>query len=177
MELTPEKAHQLAQQYIGTTEPLARLGWGIGGYVFHSPDFRSAIKVHKTVEQYRTEVKAYSILRQHRVTTVCGLTIPVMRSSRDDLRAIEMDFVSAPYLLDFAGVLFHPHDYSEDAISHWQAGIRRSYGEANEWIAYAVYSALQKYGLYYMDIRPSNLNPKGHPDFDSTETDTDDEPY
>ncbi len=88
-----------------------------------------------------------------------------------------MDFVSPPYLLDFAGVLFRPHDYTDDAMGLWQAGITRTFGAKNEWIVYAVYAALQKYGIHYMDMRPSNLNPKGHPDIELTENTNDDEPY
>lgn len=177
MELTSEKAHQVAQKYIGTTQPLTRLGWGMGGYVFHSPDFVSAIKVHKTAEQYRTEVRAYSILSQNRITTLFGLTIPVLRDSRDDLLAIKIDFVSPPYLLDFAGVLFQPHDYTDDAIALWLREITRLFGSRNEWIVYAVYAELQKYGIHYMDMRPSNLNPKGLPGIDMSPDDSDDEPY
>lgn len=34
MDFNHKYAHNIAKDYIGTTESLTRLGWGIGGYVY-----------------------------------------------------------------------------------------------------------------------------------------------
>ena len=76
---------------------------------------------------------------------------------------IRMDFVSAPFLLDFAGVLFTPPDFSEEVLADWYADIDEKFGP-NAWVAHLVYQSLAKLGIYYVDIRPSNLNLDGFPD-------------
>jgi len=73
-----------------------------------------------------------------------------------------MDFVRPPYLLDFAGVLFHPPDFPQDTMDQWHAGIEEMFGP-NSAIIYAVYHALAKHGIYYLDFRPSNVNLTGLP--------------
>lgn len=163
MALDLQSAHQRAQQYSGTTANLVRLGWGVSGFVYLSADGRSAIKIHRTTEQFATEKRAYLILGRYGITSICGLTVPKMRDYSDELQAIRMDFVSAPYLLDFAGVLFTPPDFTEEVLSDWHDRIDDRFG-ANAWLAHAVFHHLQRIGLYYLDFSPSNLNVKGHPD-------------
>src|SRR4051812_4339912 len=108
------KALQSAQAFIGTTEPLDVLGWGVSGFVFASPDLMTAIKVHHQPEGYEMELKAYRLLLQQRITQICGLTIPKLRGFDDELLLIQMALVSPPYLLDFAGVKFSDPDFSPE---------------------------------------------------------------
>jgi len=56
-----------AQSFIGTMNALDVLGWGVSGFVFLSPDLMTAIKVHHNSEGFHTEVKAYGLLRRHRI--------------------------------------------------------------------------------------------------------------
>src|SRR5687767_15472098 len=83
------------------------------------------------------------------MTQLLGLTVPRLRGYRSDVNLIRMDFVSAPWLLDFAGVLFHPPDFSEDATASWHADVRLRFG-SHDWMAWAVYHALAKHGIYYV---------------------------
>jgi hypothetical protein len=53
------KALAAAQSFIGTTQPLNVLGWGVSGFVFLSPDLMNAIKVHHTRDGFFTELKAF----------------------------------------------------------------------------------------------------------------------
>lgn len=73
-----------------------------------------------------------------------------------------MDFVSAPYLLDFAGVKFDPPDFSEDTMASWHASLEEFFGP-NVSVAYAVYHSLAQHGMYYLDFRPSNMKLDGLP--------------
>ncbi len=43
MDIDEIGAAEIAQRYFVTTEPLVRLGWGISGYVYLSPDLRTAV--------------------------------------------------------------------------------------------------------------------------------------
>ena len=170
MDSDQNRAAEIAQSFFATSTPLLQLGWGISGYVYLSPDLDSAVKVHRRKESFVCELEAYQRLRQLRITQLHGLTIPKLRDFRDQLNLIQMDFVNAPYLVDFAGVRFDPPDFPSDTMQSWHDSISELFGP-NAWIAYAVYNSLARHGLYYMDFRPSNLNLKGHPDFQPFEPD------
>lgn len=175
--LTRSEADRIAQQYFNASDKLAMLGWGIAGFVYLSPDHHTAVKVHSREEGYQPELAVYRRLAHLRITQLHGLTIPRLIDQRDDLKLIQMDFVSAPYLLDFAGVSFSPPDFPEDTMNRWHASIRNFFGP-NAPIAYAVYESLRRHGMYYMDFRPSNLKLDGLPGllpFDSAESDISDE--
>jgi hypothetical protein len=160
MELDHAGALAIAQRYFDTTDTLTRLGWGISGFVYLSPTLNSVVKVHRYDTGFWTEVRAYQRLRRLRISKLFGLTIPTLKDFRSDLKLIQMDFVSAPYLLDFAGVKFKPLDYPEDTMRHWHEQIEERFGP-NAGIAYDVYHALGKHGIYYDDFRQSNMNLTG----------------
>lgn len=144
------------------TVPLLRLGWGVSGAVFLSPDARTAIKVFHREEQYQTELNAYRILWRAKLFELHGLTIPRPRGRDDKLFAISMAVVRPPFLLDFAGVSFHPPDFSSEVLANWHDDLHEKFG-ANVRVAYAVYDSLRKLGIYYMDFRHSNMNLEGLP--------------
>jgi hypothetical protein len=89
-----------------------------------------------------------------------GLNVPRLLDHDDEKEIIRIDFVSAPFLLDFAGVLFRPPDFPEGCHD----AVEEKFGP-NSWIAYLVYDSLAKHGIYYTDFRPTNLKLEGHPDF------------
>ena len=160
MALDHHIAAEIARRYFNLPSPPDPLGWGIGGYVYLSPQPGRVVKVHNHEEGYARELEVYRRLQRLRMTRLHGLTIPRLSSNRDDLRVIEMDFVSAPYLLDFAGVRFSPPDFSDDAMQKWHADIEAVYGP-NSSIIYAVYHSLSQHGMYYMDFRVSNVKLDG----------------
>jgi hypothetical protein len=162
MDPDQAKSAEIAKRYFGITTPPTRLGWGIGGYVYLSPDMHSVVKVHRREEGFTRELEAYQRLRRLRIIQLHGLTIPKLKHHRRDLKLIRMDFVVAPYLLDFAGVSFDPPDFSEETMENWHTGVNEMFGP-NAHIAYAVYDSLARHGIYYMDFRPSNLNLTGLP--------------
>lgn len=167
-------AHKYAQQFIGTTELLRPVGWGVSGFVFARPDLTTVIKVHHASEPHAIEVKAYERLKQHRIVSLLGLTVPRLRRSDRVLHLIEIDFVQSPYLLDFAGVSFSKPDFSPETMAEHFASVDERFGK-NAHLAYDVYHTLAKIGIYYLDLRISNLNLRGHPDL-VVETEMDSEP-
>jgi hypothetical protein len=160
--LDPTQAAAAAEQYFSVANPLTKLGWGISGHVFLSPDLGSVVKVHHFKEGFERELDVYRRLQRLRITRLHGLSVPKLIGHRAELNLIQMDFVSAPYLLDFAGVLFRPPDFPEDTMQRWHEGIQEMFGP-NAHVAYAVYNSLAKHGMYYVDFRPSNLNTAGLP--------------
>jgi hypothetical protein len=162
MSIDLKAAEAVAQRYLRTSEPLEVLGWGIGGYVLLSPDARTAVKVHRSREGFERELLVYRKLRRLRITELHGLNIPQLRGHSTGNMLIRMDFVSAPFLLDFAGVLLSPPDFPEDVMAHWHAEIEERF-HPNTDIVYAVYDSLAKHGLYYVDFRQTNLKLDGLP--------------
>jgi hypothetical protein len=156
-----QRAAEIAQEYCHSPVALECLGWGIGGYVFLSPQPGRVVKVHHG-HYYEVELEVYRRLRRLRLTQLFGLNIPRLLGYHEGSRLLEMDFVSAPYLLDFAGVLFAPPDFGDDVMQQWHADIEDAYGP-NAHVAYAVHHFLAKHGLYYMDFRVSNMKLDGLP--------------
>jgi hypothetical protein len=152
----------VVQHYIGSDRPLAILGYGVSGAVFKAPDLRAAFKVHRSAEGFATETAAYRRLAAAGALSLHGLVIPQMISNQPELRLLQLDIVAPPFLLDFAGVHFSPPDYSVDVMNLWRADIDRQFG-LDAWLVHLVHDSLAKLGIYYMDIRPSNINLKGHP--------------
>lgn len=167
-------AEDRAREYLGTSAPLRRLGWGISGAVFLSHDLRTAVKVLHYQERYEAEVRAYRILAQHRLFRLHGLTIPKPRGRDDRLRAVQMDIVDPPYLLDFAGVEFRPPDFSPDVMDQWRQNLDEMYGP-NVSVAYSVYESLKRLGMYYLDFRHSNMRLDGLPGLAVEERPADDD--
>jgi hypothetical protein len=162
MAIDHTTAAAVAGRYFNTDKPLKSLGWGVSGFVYLSPSLRSAVKVHRHNEQFSRELEVYQRLLFLKIYGLHGLTIPKLRGFNEEAMAIEMDFVSAPYLLDFAGCIFDAPDFSEDAMDQWHANIER-YFRPNTSVVYDVYNSLVGYGIYYMDFRPSNLKLDGLP--------------
>ena len=162
MGMSVESASEIARKHFGSTDRPVALGWGISGFVFLSPDTHTAVKIHSTAEGFATELQVYRKLGTLGIDELHGLNVPMMRDWRSDLRLIRMDVVSAPYLLDFAGVMFDPPDFDEDRWAYWRETISGFYGP-NDWVAYDVYRTLAGHGLYYVDFRPSNMNIEGLP--------------
>ena len=176
MELDRNSAAKVAADFFGVATPLEPLGWGISGFVYLSPDSRTAVKVHRGEAGFIRELEVYRILRKLGITQLHGLNVPKLRGVSINARLIQMDVVNKPYLLDFAGVLYEPPDYPLDKMELWHQDIARYYGP-NAHVAYAVYNTLAGYGLYYVDIRPSNLNIEGLPELEPHDPGADDDPW
>ena len=56
MNVDPKIANDIAMRYFATDKPLIRLGWGISGFVYLSPDTRTAVKVHRHAESFEREL-------------------------------------------------------------------------------------------------------------------------
>ena len=157
MDIRRQNAEAAAKKYIGTQSLMKDLGSGAEGFVFPSPD-ATAIKVFKYEEKYRRELAVYQRLFEHQVIDVLGFAVPRLVASDDALLVIEMTLVQPPFLLDFAqAVLDEPMEFPE-GLDEWWERVADAFGERYS-IARAVYDELEsKYGIYYYDLAPRNLN-------------------
>jgi len=56
-------ADVVARKYIGASQPLERLGWGVDGVVYHDRAQSTAVKVHSRAESFNHELAAYNAWR------------------------------------------------------------------------------------------------------------------
>jgi len=147
MNVDPKIANDIAMRYFATDKPLIRLGWGISGFVYLSPDTRTAVKVHRHAESFERELYVYRKLARLKINRLHGLTIPKLRDNRADVKLLCLDFVCSPYLLDFAGVGLSPPDFTDDAMAQWMAGIDEMFGP-NASIPHMVYHSLKQHSVY-----------------------------
>ncbi len=153
------RAHQYADQNGLTVGE--QLGFGVHGIVFvvqsqRQPGF-SAIKVHEREAPYCRERDVYLRLREHGVRQIRGCHVPRLLRHDDDLWVIEMEIVTRPYVLDFAGAyLDKPPDYSEEILTEWRAEKKEQFGDRWPEVESLLWS-LERYGVYLADVSPSNV--------------------
>jgi hypothetical protein len=147
-----------------------RLGHGSDGAVWPT-DRESAVKALYEQHVYRKELECYRRLKKAGISRLGGFDIPVLEGSDDSLLVIEMTIVEAPYLLDFGKVyLDRPptYLYDRDMMKRVYEEWRERFGK--QWTdVQLVIKLLERYGIYYYDPRPSNI--------DTGVVDDDDEPY
>lgn len=154
------------------------LGHGSDGAVWRTSR-DTALKVLHKEENFTNELECYRRFKAAGVRSIGRFAVPFLEGSDESLRVIEMTIVDPPFLLDFGKVhLDVPPPYFGDkqlmanAYSEW----RERYG--SDWLAIAsVLGVLRaKFGIYYVDPRPSNIclrhddGPDGEPIGDSPES-------
>jgi hypothetical protein len=136
-----------------------RLGHGSDGSVWKTTR-PSAVKALYEHETYQKELECYSRLKRAAIRNLGGFDIPVLEDSDDGLMVIEMTLVEPTFLLDFGKVyLDQPptYLYDKELMSRAYAEWRERFGR--RWMDVAfVLELLKKYGIYYFDPRPSNID-------------------
>ena len=153
-----EKALVIARTYIGSGDILKDLGAGAEGFVFASPT-STAIKIFQTPEKFEHELAAYLRLREHEVIDVSGFAVPRLIASDAHLLVIEMTMVEPPFILDFAqSTLDEPRDFPEGHIEEWWERVADDFGERFDVVQALFYELQYRYGIYYYDLAPRNVN-------------------
>jgi len=136
-----------------------RIGHGSDGSVWKTSR-NSAVKVLELQQNYTNELECYRRLRDAGVSHLSGFDIPVLEGFDDRLRVIEMTIVQPPYLLDFGKVhLDAPPPYWDDKLLRANAYQEWRERFDNRWEEVArVLGILEKYGIYYVDPRPGNID-------------------
>lgn len=138
-----------------------RLGFGVHGMIFvvehKSKGGKTAVKAHREAEPFRRECAVYARLRAAAVTEVLEFHVPQFLRADDELRVIEMSIVTRPFVLDFAGAyLDAPPDFPEELWAEWESGKRELFEERWPKVE-AILAALQQWGVYMVDVSPSNI--------------------
>lgn len=117
----------------------------------------SAIKVHERETSYARERDAYLRLREHAVEEICGLNVPALIDYDDGLLVLEMEVVTAPFILDFASVYFDsPADFSPEVMADWEEKNVDLFGDRFTEVRRAL-ARLQTMGIYYYDVSLGNI--------------------
>lgn len=133
------------------------LGQGKDGCVWLTSR-HSAVKIHERSESYRAERNAYIRLRELHVTEIAGFRVPFLHNYVDDLLALEMTVVTAPYLLDFASAKIDAaHDLIEDEGHTIIDMIRERFDDQADDVI-ALVDELGSYaGVYLTDVHRHNI--------------------
>lgn len=153
-----ETVEQRARQYAEKSglEIRAELGFGYDGIVF-ATSCQSAIKALRYRPLYERERDVYLRLQENELSEVLGFIIPRMLHADDELWVIEMEIVSPPFVLDFAGAYLDvPPDYPEEVMQEWRAEKREQFGD--RWpIVQGIMREFRQLGIYLADVKPGNI--------------------
>jgi hypothetical protein len=133
-----------------------QLGSGVDGIVL-STSTGSAIKALRYKELYERERDAYLRLQEKGVDNVAGFSVPKLIGHHDELWVVEMQIVSPPFIVDFAGArLDAPTPFPPEVLEQWRGEKLEQFGEQWEEVL-RVLSAFRRYGIYLSDVKPGNI--------------------
>lgn len=139
-----------------------QLGFGVHGIVLVAKNQqnpgRSAIKIHERKSPYQRERDVYLRLREHQIHEIHGCHVPQLLRFDDVLWVIEMEVVTRPFVLDFAGAyLDEPPDYPAEVLADWRAEKQEQFGDRWPEVQ-AVLAVLKRYGIHMVDVSPGNIS-------------------
>lgn len=133
-----------------------RLGFGIDGIVW-STTRPSAIKSFNQRIAYENERDVYVRLLMQNVESIAGFTIPKLIEHHNNLYVIEMELVSPPFILDFAGAYLDSlPPFTQEEIAEWLDSRQELFDDDWQWVRRA-YFGFQRYGIYLNDLKPGNV--------------------
>lgn len=155
----PLQARKLAEQFIaGKYEIVDDLGSGTDGWVF-SLKPHSVVKVHQAQHTFQNELEAYRRLRANDVSMIGRFNVPQFISHDADMRALEISFVTPPYLIDFGKCHFDEEiDFTEEAWEIWYARLEELFGDGVSEVVSVRNHLIRRYGIYHDDLSLDNLN-------------------
>jgi hypothetical protein len=135
-----------------------QLGGGIQGAVFQTDD-GNAIKALIRHEFYVRERDIYRRLRERGIESVAGFNVPRLLDFHDELLVIEMQIVTPPFVLDFAGAYLDSQpSYANDpdVMGPWEEDKVEQFGKRWPTVKRVMY-AFRAHGIYLSDIKPGNI--------------------
>jgi hypothetical protein len=106
---------------------------------------------------YQRERDIYLRLRNRGVGRILEFKVPKLWHFDDQLWVIEMEIVSPPFVLDFAGAyLDRPPDFPDDVMEEWRKEKREQFGD--RWAQVQdILREFRKMGIYLADVKPGNI--------------------
>ena len=134
-----------------------RFGWGYDGIVIGATA-GSAIKALGFERLYQRERDVCLRLSQHGVEEILGFAVPQLLGFDDEFWCIEMEIVSPPFVLDFAGAyLDHRPDYPDDVMEEWQDEKLQQFGEVRWGVVQMIMAHFARIGTFLADVKPGNI--------------------
>ncbi|MGD9858199.1 MAG: hypothetical protein AB7U20_24925 [Planctomycetaceae bacterium] len=151
-------AERRAQEYTRQNSLVLsdELGAGYDGIVFATGS-GSAVKALRYEELYRRERDVYIRLKERQVEFVEGCRVPALIGYDDQLWVVEIEFVTPPFVVDFAGAhLDMRPQFPEDVYSDWLQEKSDQFGE--DWpLVQSVIAGFARVGVYLGDVKPGNI--------------------
>lgn len=134
-----------------------RLGQGYDGVVL-STTVGAAIKSLAFEKLYQRERDVYRRLQQHDVEHIHGFAVPSLVSFDDRLWVIEIEIVSPPFVLDFAGAYLDTRpDFPDDVMEEWEAEKLEQFGEDRWQVVQSIMATFRRFGIFLADVKPGNI--------------------
>lgn len=133
-----------------------RLGFGTQGMVFRT-ERNTAIKVYDRPEGFARERDVYCRLRDRKIDSIRGLTIPRIRSWNNELLVFEMSVVHVPCIIDFGST------YLDECPEHllrdeeWHAEKAEDFGEYWQEAQRVIRELEFRGSLWLADVHPNNI--------------------
>ncbi|MSR56212.1 MAG: hypothetical protein EXS05_00825 [Planctomycetaceae bacterium] len=134
------------------------IGFGQDGIVLatHSG---TAVKALRFENLYRKELAVYLRLKEKDIGQLCGFYVPRLIGHHDELMVIEMEFVTPPFIVDFAsaGVDFNPlAKYDREQRIEQEETWAETF--ENRWpVVKSLLSELRSLGIYLSDVNANNI--------------------
>ena len=110
-------------------------------------------------ELYLKERAVYRRLNERDVCSVAGFTVPRLLDHHDELFVIEIEFVTPPFVVDFAssGLDSNPlakydQEQMDEQFREWQELFGGNWSRAK-----AVLYGLRAHGVFLADLNPRNI--------------------
>ncbi|WP_145375018.1 hypothetical protein [Symmachiella dynata] len=134
-----------------------QLGAGYDGVVF-STNQESVIKSLRFDKLYHKERDVYLRLRKNHIEKIEGFAVPALVDYDDFLWVVEIEIVSPPFVVDFAGASLDTRsaDYPPEVYEEWEREKREQFGQ-NWPKVLSILSGFRRYGIYLADVKPGNI--------------------
>jgi hypothetical protein len=135
-----------------------RLGFGRDGEVY-STSGGTAIKFFSLRESYDRERQVFETLARKDITHVAGHAVPEFIRGDDELLAIEMSIVHAPFLLDFVSAypVATAPQFSEEIWEEWYAEKSEQFGDRWPQVELVLSEFRRLTGFVLLDVNPGNI--------------------
>lgn len=162
METFYREEYERLQTYVQARGAVLteRFGSGQDGLVY-ATNRESAVKCLRFAKLFKNERDVYLRLAEHECDEIAGFAVPRMIDSDDELWIVEMQIVSPPFIVDFAGASLDTRprifrEMSEEDWAEWQEERIEMFGD--DWPKVeAVMAELRKMGIHLGDVKPGNI--------------------
>lgn len=133
------------------------LGSGQDGLVL-ATSRGTAVKAARYEDLYTRELKVYKRLQEKGVGKIGRFSVPELVDFEKSVWAIEMQIVSPPFVLDFAGAAVDRQpDYPEEVLEAAQREQEELF-EGHWPEIESLLAGFRRHGIYLMDLHPRNIN-------------------